>query len=103
MTIVHAQIGETLEYFIEVNSEIGLTFDILTDFLIKELKKAPTYLESFISDGLLALNKIQNSDHPLTPVGATCQGLSRHVMMKKNNKLYSVQLSVIHVHHLSKE
>ena len=94
--IVRAELGETLEFFINTPEEKGLNHKSFKEFLVRQLSVAPVYTLMSIQKAIVAIDKVYESEHGFPEIGKNCQGAARHVIM--NHNLYSMQFSVIHVY-----
>lgn len=98
MMIIHAQVGENLEYFIKVDNKKGLNYQSFKGFLVRRLDGAPDYLSRLILQGILAADMIAESEYGFPEIGEALHGASRCVFLR--HKPYSIQFSVIHVQKL---
>ena len=96
--IVHAELGETLEFFINTTEEKGLNHKSFKEFLVRQLSVAPVYMLMSIQKAIVAVDKVYESEYGFPEIGKTCTGAARHVIM--NHNLYSMQFSVIHIYNL---
>lgn len=61
--VVHVEFSQQqLEYFLEVDSEEGLTHDLLCAFLVRRFHEASEYMQHHIADAIRIISEINRGE-----------------------------------------
>jgi hypothetical protein len=92
--LVHVDLNEELEFFIEVPSY--LDFSLLRTFLLRRQQEAPEVTGTRLQNAVLALELISIQTYGFPVVGGTCTGAYRYTLLR--GEKYSIQTKVITVY-----
>lgn len=93
--LVQVAFSNSTEYFIEVDEEPGLTYELFHDFLYRRLKEDPERLSSTTTTNIAIIELVNDGELGFPAIGKSWRSASRYVMI--NHVTYFMQVRVVHI------